>query len=93
MPEHLRPIVHHDHAFAGEAVRTPQIIVLVSADGAAFRYSILRAKAIDGPRLPVVLREDRRVGSLGKRERPVDRRHRGRHAQLVGQRRWTRQQP
>src|SRR5499427_4851627 len=54
----LRPVVHHDHALACVTMRPPQIIALVSANGAALGNAVLRTKKIDGPGLPVVLPED-----------------------------------
>src|SRR5262245_10686254 len=84
----LWPVVHHDHARAGGTMRPPQIIALVSANGAALGNAVLRTKKIDGPSLSVVLSEDSGLGADVRRQAVVRTRNCLRHlfpAELIGE--------
>src|SRR5262245_57744813 len=92
----LRPVVHHDHTLACVTVRPPQIIALVSANGAALGDAVLRTKKIDGPGLPVVLREDGGPGADVWCQTVVRSRDRRRHllpAELIGKQLRQRSEP
>src|SRR5262245_37174594 len=84
----LRLVVHHDHALAGATMGPPQIIALMSANGAALRNAVLRTEKIDGSGLPIVLPEDSGLGAYVRCQAVVRTRDCGRHllpAELIGE--------
>src|SRR6266853_1664782 len=62
-------IVKNDQTIPRKAARAPQKISLMAAEG--WRQSVAAAKEIDGPRLPVVLREDAAARPFFEREPAV----------------------
>ena len=75
--EPLRPVIHHDHAFARVASRPPKEVVLMTAEGLG--KSHLRAEEIDGAGLAVVLAKDGAAAAVFRTEPVVSSVHRLRH--------------
>src|SRR5262249_39215292 len=75
--EALLAIVHDDHTFAGVIARSPEKIVLVTADRP--RQSIFRPEVIDRAGYAIVGGKDRRLRSNIRRQTVVNTRHRRDH--------------
>ena len=68
-----RRAVDHDHHLAGFAVRSPDPVVIVTADGEG--QATARAKKVDGASFAIVRAEDACARAVRRRKRVVDARH------------------
>src|SRR5258707_4753762 len=68
---------HDDDTFAGVSTRSPEEVILMSADGR--RQAVFRTEQVDGSGLSVILAEDRGFGTDFRREIVIDARDGGRH--------------